>query len=193
MGTSSSRFRNWRCTEKMLFVPTTIDGAWVVRIEKRHDERGFFARTWCRQEFAARGLNPDLAQCSMVYNRSEGTLRGMHVQRRPHAEAKLVRCTRGAAYDVLIDLRPGSRTFKQHFACELVADSHEALYAPEGCAHGYLTLNPDTDMFYQMSEFYAPESATGVRWNDPAFGIVWPAPVRVISRRDAEYADFTAI
>jgi dTDP-4-dehydrorhamnose 3,5-epimerase len=176
----------------MLFVPTSIDGAWVVKVEQVRDERGFFARTWCRTEFAARGLSPELAQCSIAYNQRKGTLRGMHFQMEPFAEAKLVRCTRGAIFDVIIDLRPGSGTFQSHFAAELTDESHDALYVPEGCAHGYLTLTCDTQVFYQMSQVYAPECAAGVRWDDPSFGIIWPAPVKVISRRDAEYADFVA-
>ena len=174
----------------MLFVPTSVEGAWEVKFEKRPDERGYFARTWCRQEFADQGLNPKLAQCSVAYNHRTGTLRGMHFQKAPHAEAKLVWCLRGAAYDVIIDLRPDSKTFRRHFALELVADSGEALYVPEGCAHGYLTLKPRTELFYQISEFHAPAAAAGVRWNDPAFGIAWPGQGRVISKRDAEYGDF---
>lgn len=174
----------------MIFSASSIKGAWVVRVERHDDERGFFARTWCRQEFIEQGLNAQLVQCSIAYNRRRGTLRGMHFQKSPHAEAKLVRCTRGAVYDVIIDLRPGSDTYLDHFALELTASSRDALYIPEGCAHGYLTLTSDTELFYQMAEFYAPECAAGVRWNDPAFGIEWPGPVRVISRRDATYQDF---
>lgn len=175
----------------MIFTPTSISGACLVSMEKRHDDRGFFARSWCREEFAAHNLNPNLAQCSIALNKVKGTLRGMHLQKQPYPEAKLVRCLRGAIYDVIIDLREGSETFKKHFAVELTADSYDALYVPEGCAHGYLTLADDTEVSYQMTEVYAPESATGVRWNDPNFGIVWPGPVIVISQRDAEYPEFT--
>ncbi len=174
----------------MTFHPTQVDGAWLVRVEQRQDERGFFARTWCKREFAAHGLGNDLAQCSVAYNRLKGTLRGMHFQREPYAEQKLVRCTAGAVYDVVLDLRPTSPTFKVHFGVELTAASHDALFIPSGCAHGYLTLTDAAEVFYQMSQFYSAEHAAGVRWNDPAFGIAWPAPVRVISRRDAEYPDF---
>ncbi len=175
----------------MTFVQTSIEGAWVVKVEKRRDERGFFARSWCRREFAANGLNAGLAQCGVAYNPARGTLRGMHFQRPPHAEAKLVRCAKGAIYDVIVDLRPDSRTFKRHYAVELEASTYDALYVPEGCAHGYLTLTPETEVTYQMSQYYAPEAAAGVRWNDPCFGIVWPGPVVVISERDASYPDFS--
>ena len=175
----------------MIFVPTTIEGCWIVKAERKQDDRGYFARTWCRREFAEHGLNPDLAQCSVAYNRRKGTLRGMHFQKPPHAECKLVRCTKGSVYDVVIDLRPDSRSFRRHFGYELSAPSCDALYVPEGCAHGYLTLTRDTELFYQMSEFYAPESAAGFRWDDPAFDIQWPGPVRVISERDAGYAGFS--
>lgn len=162
-----------------------------VRIEPREDERGFFARTWCQREFEQEGLTTRLVQCSVSFNRHKGTLRGMHWQAAPHAEAKLVRCTRGAVYDVVLDLRKESPTYRQWLAVTLTADDHNMLYVPEGCAHGFLTMADDTEVFYQMSEFHNPESACGVRWNDPAFGIRWPEAVSVISDRDRNYPDFT--
>lgn len=174
----------------MTFQKTGIEGAWLVQVEKQHDERGFFARTWCKREFSQLGLSDELVQCSIAHNRVKGTMRGMHFQREPYAECKLVRCTMGAVYDVIIDLRPASPTYKRHFGVELTAASCDALFVPRGCAHGYLTLADDAELFYQMSQFYSPAHAAGVRWNDPAFGVAWPAPVRVISRRDAEYPDF---
>lgn len=174
----------------MIFRPTGLPGAYVVDIEPRVDERGFFARTWCQEEFAAHGLSPRLVQCNISHNRVEGTLRGMHYQVAPAAEAKLVRCTRGAIHDVIVDLRPDSPTFLRHVGVTLTAATHTMLYVPEGFAHGFLTLTDDTEVFYQMSEFYAPECARGARWNDPQFGIAWPGPVRCISPRDATYPDF---
>jgi dTDP-4-dehydrorhamnose 3,5-epimerase len=162
----------------------------VVEIERMEDDRGFFARTWCQREFEKHGLDSRLVQCNLSYNRSKGTLRGMHYQAPPYAEAKLVRCTAGAVYDVIVDLRPGSKSFRQWVGVELTADNRRALFIPEGLAHGFLTLADQTEVFYQMSEFYTPEGARGVRWNDLAFGIQWPAAVAVISPRDAAYPDF---
>ncbi|HZP83020.1 MAG TPA: dTDP-4-dehydrorhamnose 3,5-epimerase [Chthonomonadaceae bacterium] len=176
----------------MHFTATKIKGAYILDIEPREDERGFFARTWCREEFAAHGLNTSLVQCNLSFNTRKGTLRGMHYQAAPHAEAKLVRCTLGALYDVVLDLRPDSATFCQWVAVELTATNRRMLYIPEGCAHGFQTLEDATEVFYQMSEFYHPESARGVRWNDPAFGIAWPPGERIISARDQEYGDFRA-
>jgi len=175
----------------MLFRETTVPGVMAIRIEPHCDERGFFARTWCCREFAAHGLNPGLVQCNISVNIRRGTLRGIHYQSAPHAEAKLVCCTRGAIYDVVVDLRESSPTFKQWIGVELTAQNHEMLYIPEGCGHGFLTLEDDTEVFYQMSEFYEPAAARGVRWNDPAFGIEWPAAVQVISERDANYPLFS--
>lgn len=174
----------------MIFRETRFDGAYVVEPELMEDERGFFARTWCRKEFEAAGLNPALAQCSISFNRRKGTLRGMHYSVAPAAEAKLVRCTAGAIYDVIIDLREGNDTFKRWMAVELSGDNRRALYIPEGVAHGFLTLSDQTEVLYQISEFYRPECARGVRWDDPAFGIEWPAEVTVMSDRDRSYADF---
>lgn len=154
------------------------------------DERGFFARTFCSEEFAAQGLNPRVAQCNLSHNRKRGTLRGMHYQAPPRAEAKLVSCTRGAVYDVIIDLRAGSQTYCRWFSAVLRAGENRMLYVPEGFAHGFQTLEDDTMVFYQMSEFYAPECARGVRWDDPAFGIRWPVAEKIISDKDRRLPDF---
>ena len=174
----------------MKFVPTPLDGVWIVEMDRQEDERGFFARSWCEKEFREQGLNSRLVQCSVSFNARRGTLRGMHYQRAPHAEAKLVRCTRGAAYDVVLDLRSDSKTFKRWTAVELTEENGRAAYIPEGCAHGFQTRKDNTELFYQMSEFYHPESAAGVRWNDPAFGIQWPEEKAIISPRDASLPDF---
>lgn len=174
----------------MIFTPTPLAGAVLVDLDRHEDARGFFARTWCRREFAAAGLGVALAQCSVSHNRRRGTLRGMHYQAAPHEEDKLVRCTRGALYDVIIDLRPGSATYARHFAVELTAENGRALFIPRGFAHGFQSLADDTDVLYQMSEFYAAEAARGVRWNDPAFGIAWPIAEPILHPRDAGYPDF---
>lgn len=174
----------------MIFEPTLLVGAFIVEPELRRDVRGFFARTWCREEFAARGLNPTLAQCSLSVTERRGTVRGMHYQDAPHQEAKLVRCARGAIHDVIVDLRPRSPTFRHHFAVELRGGSYRMLYVPEGVAHGFQTLEDDTEVAYQISAFHRPEAARGVRWDDPAFAIPWPEPVRLVSDRDRSYPDF---
>jgi dTDP-4-dehydrorhamnose 3,5-epimerase len=173
------------------FTETKLAGAFVIDPEPASDERGFFARTWCRREWQARGLTAELVQCSLSFTTRAGTVRGMHYQAPPHAEAKLVRCTRGRIYDVIVDLRPGSPTFKQWSAVELGADDRRMLYVPEGCAHGFQTLTDATEVFYQISASHDPASQRGVRWDDPAFGIVWPdAPSRTISSRDRAFPDF---
>ena len=177
----------------MRFTETTLPGAFVVDVERHEDERGFFARSWCTQEFRDRGLNPCVVQCNVSWNRIKATLRGMHYQATPHAEVKLVRCTRGSVYDVIVDLRERSPTYLGHVGVELSADSHRALYIPDGFAHGFMTLEDDTEVFYQMSALYEPSAAKGVRWNDPAFGIDWPLPVSMISSRDRDYADFRTV
>jgi dTDP-4-dehydrorhamnose 3,5-epimerase len=174
----------------MIFNATSLPGAFVIEPERIEDTRGFFARTWCRREFEAHSLNPNLAQCSISFNKKKGTLRGMHYQAEPYAEAKLVRCTSGAIYDVIIDLRPTSPAFKQHIAVTLSAENRTMLYIPEGFAHGFQTLADDTEVFYQMSEFYTPGAARGVRWDDPAFGLAWPDDERIIIARDQSYPDF---
>lgn len=173
----------------MIFQETKLAGVYEIYVEPKCDDRGFFARSWCQQEFAANGLNSALAQCSISYNARKGTLRGMHYQAAPYPEAKLVRCTKGAIYDVAIDLRPQSPTYKRWVASTLTASNRQMLYVPEHCGHGFLTLEDETEVFYQISEFYHPELSRGVRWDDPAFGIVWPSEVQQISERDRTYSD----
>jgi dTDP-4-dehydrorhamnose 3,5-epimerase len=174
----------------MRFHPTKLAGAYVIEPEPREDERGLFARTYCRDEFAAHGLNTTWVQCNVSYNRLRGTLRGMHWQAEPHGEVKLVRCTRGAAFDVIADLRPDSPTYRQWVGVELTADDRRAVYIPAGVAHGFQTLTDDTELFYQMSEFYYPGLASGARWDDPALGIEWPqAERRIIAERDRSFPD----
>ena len=177
----------------MQFIPTIFAGAYLIEPTRISDERGFFARTYCASEFAAKGLKADAVQCSISYNKMCGTLRGMHFQRQPNAEAKLVRCTAGAIYDVIIDLRQGSRTFAKWAAFELKVQDHNALYIPEGFAHGFQTLADDTEVLYQMFNFFVPKSAGGIRWNDPAFQIEWPLEVSIMSDKDRAYADFEGL
>jgi dTDP-4-dehydrorhamnose 3,5-epimerase len=177
----------------MLFAETRVRGAFVVDVEPIEDERGFFARSWCRDEFETRGLNPCVVQCNVSHNRLAGTLRGIHFQAAPHQEAKLVRCTKGAIYDVVVDLRKGSETFLQHEGVVLNDDNRRALYIPEGCGHAFLTLADDTEVFYQMSQFYAPAAGRGLRWDDESLDIRWPHPVRVISERDRTYPDLERV
>ena len=174
----------------MKFSPTLVAGAFMVDTEAIADERGFFARSFCAREFIEQGLDSRLVQASISYNERRGTLRGMHYQSAPHAEAKLVRCTMGKVYDVLLDLRPQSPSYKRWFGIELSAENRRAVYIPEEVAHGFLTLSDGCEVLYQMSEYYHPECAVGVRWNDPAFAIAWPEPVRQISPRDQGYPDF---
>ena len=176
----------------MIFTETKLAGAFVIELERHTDERGFFARTFCQQEFEAHGLKAEVAQCNVSFNKRKGTLRGMHYQAAPFAEAKLVRCTAGSVYDVIIDLRPASSTFKRHFAVELSAENRRMLYIPESFAHGFQTLEDDTEVFYQMAQRYSAEHARGVRWNDPAFGIEWPKGERIIIERDQNYPDFVS-
>lgn len=173
----------------MRFIPTPLMGAYVIEPEKLEDNRGFFARTWCQKEFANQGLDSNLVQCSISFNKKRGTLRGMHFQVPPFAETKLVRCTQGAIYDVIVDLRSDSPTYLQWTAVELTASNRQALYIPKGFAHGFQTLEDDTEIFYQMSDFYAPEAARGFRWDDPTFKIQWVQEVTVISDRDRTYKD----
>jgi len=174
----------------MMFTEMKVKGAYLIEPQRLEDERGFFARTWCRQEFEAHGLNSRVAQCNISFNPKKGTLRGMHYQIKPYEETKLVRCTTGAIYDVVIDVRPESPSFRQHVGVMLTSGNRHMLYIPEGCAHGFITLEDNTEVSYQISEFYAPDHARGYRWNDPAFGIEWPMEVRVISDRDRNYPDF---
>ena len=174
----------------MIFTETKLNGAYVIELDRIEDDRGFFARSWCAREFADHGLDATLKQCNISFNRKRGTLRGMHYQAAPFEEVRLVRCTRGRIHDVIIDLRPQSPTYMQHFAIILSDDQRNLLYVPKGFAHGFITLHDDVEVFYQISEFYQPEYARGVRWNDPAFGIQWPLQVAAISDRDQRYADF---
>lgn len=174
----------------MIFRETNLTGAFVIELEKFTDERGFFALSWSADEFARHGLASDLTECNISMNKQKGTLRGMHYQKPPHGQAKLVRCTMGAIYDVVIDLRSSSPTFKQWMGLELSAINHLMLFIPKGFAHGFQTLEDNSEVFYQMSYPYVPGSGDGVRWNDPAFAIDWPLPVKVINARDDSYQDF---
>jgi dTDP-4-dehydrorhamnose 3,5-epimerase len=174
----------------MRFIETKLAGAFVIEPQLFEDERGFFTRTFSQREFLQHGCNPELLECNVSFNNRAGTLRGMHFQMTPYAQAKLVRCTAGAIWDAIIDLRPGSPTLRQWVGVELTAGNHRALYIPEGFAHGFITLADETEVFYQMGGVYNAEAARGVRWNDPAFGIEWPRQVAVINDRDANYADF---
>jgi dTDP-4-dehydrorhamnose 3,5-epimerase len=174
----------------VIFKPTELQGAYVIEPERFQDLRGYFARTFCEKEFAAHGLETRIAQCSISFNRKRGTLRGMHYQLAPFEEVKLVRCNRGAILDVIIDLRRGSASFKEHIAVRLDEQNGRMLYVPIGFAHGFQTLEDDTEVFYQMSQAYSAEHARGVRWNDPTFGIRWPDDDRTILERDQNYPNF---
>jgi dTDP-4-dehydrorhamnose 3,5-epimerase len=174
----------------VIFEPTKLAGVFVIRLERREDERGFFARTYCVRELTAAGLDPEFVQSSVSYNRARGTLRGMHYQVAPHDETKIVACSRGAIHDVVVDLRPGSATYRDWLAVELTANEGNALYIPKGFAHGFLTLEDDTSVTYDISAYYEPSSARGVRYDDPAFGVRWPFAPVVISHRDAGYLPF---
>jgi len=176
----------------MILRQTKLPGVFELHLEPTPDERGFFARTWCRREFDNHGLNSNIAQCSVSFNARKGTLRGLHYQAAPFEETKLIRCTKGAVYDVVVDLRPESPAFKQWIGVVLTAANRSMVYVPEGCAHGFLTLEQETEVFYQISEFYNPAAGSGVRWNDAKLGIVWPAAVEVISERDRSYPDLSA-
>ena len=177
----------------MIFTELGVAGAFLVEPQRLEDARGFFARSWCRDEFGARGLDPDLAQCSISFNPRRGTLRGLHWQAAPFEEAKLVRCTRGAIFDVVLDLRPASPTFLRHIAVVLSAESRAAVYVPKGVAHGFQTVEAASEVFYQISQAYVPALARGVRWNDPQFGIAWPIDDPILSERDGAYADFARL
>jgi dTDP-4-dehydrorhamnose 3,5-epimerase len=177
----------------VIFTQTRLAGAFVIDPEPHADDRGFFARTFCTREFAEHGLTTTMVQCNVSLNHHQGTLRGMHWQALPHEEAKLIRCTRGAIHDVIVDLRPGSPTLGEHVGVELTTDNRRMLYAPEGFAHGFLTLEDDTEVFYQMSAFYEPGAARGMRYDDPAVGIRWPDEVRVVSERDRGWPDWGGV
>jgi dTDP-4-dehydrorhamnose 3,5-epimerase len=174
------------------FSETPIASAWMMELEARQDSRGFFARAWCRREFDALGLTSAFAQANLSCTRRAGTVRGLHYQMAPFREAKLVRCTRGAIFDVIVDLRRESLSYLKWFGAPLTADNRRQLYVPEGCAHGYQTLEDDTEVLYQCSEFYTPEAERGVRWDDPAFRIAWPLPVAEVSDKDRAWPDFVA-
>jgi len=175
----------------MIFKETKLKDAYVIEIEKLEDRRGFFARAWCQREFEAHGLVSRVVQANISYNRKKGTLRGLHYQVAPYAETKLVRCTRGAIYDVIVDLRPDSPTYMQWLGVELTAENYKMLYVPEGFAHGFQTLTDETEVTYQVSQFYTPGAEGGVRYNDPAFGIEWPLTVQVISDKDQNWPDYS--
>lgn len=177
----------------MIFLPTVLPGAFIVDPDRRLDDRGYFARTWCRREFEEMGLNTAFVQCSISHSSRRGTLRGMHWQDAPNGEAKLVRCTSGAIWDVIIDLRPESSTYTKHVGVELSADSVRALYIPEGMAHGFVTLVDVCEVSYQMSAYHEPAAARGVRWDDPAFDISWPVANPILHPRDAAYPDFVPL
>ncbi len=177
----------------MEFIETTLAGAFVVRPRRIDDHRGFFARAFCADEFREHGLNPDMLQLNVGFSHKQGTVRGLHYQKAPHAEAKFVRCTRGAVYDVVVDIRPDSPTRGRWVGVELTADNGSMLYAPEGLAHGYQTLVDETEIYYMTTARYAAASAHGVRFDDPAFGIEWPLPVSVISDPDRSWPDFQPI
>jgi dTDP-4-dehydrorhamnose 3,5-epimerase len=175
----------------MIFTETKLPGAYLIELEPQNDERGFFARAFCREEFEKHGLNPGVAQCNVSYNRRKGTLRGLHYQIAPFSEAKLVTCIAGSIYDVIVDLRPDSPHYCDWLAVKLSGRGSRAmLYIPENFAHGFQTLEDDTEVFYQMSQFYNPDAANGCRWNDPAFNITWPEDHRIITERDRSFADF---
>ncbi len=174
----------------MKFTEMGLNGAYVIEIEKLTDERGFFARSYCRNEFEAQGLTPELVQANVSFNIKKGTLRGMHYQISPYEETKLVRCTRGAIFDAIIDLRPESPTYKKWFGVELTADNYKMLYVPEKFGHGFQTLLDNTEVTYQVSQFYTPGAEKGIRWNDPAIGIDWPIPVTVMSAKDKNWPEY---
>ncbi len=174
----------------MIFRQLELPGVFVLEPERKADSRGFFARTYCRQELEDHGLDPTVVQCNVSVNHKKGTVRGMHWQAAPYEEIKLVRCTNGAVYDVVLDLRPDSPTFLNHVGVELTRDNRNAIYIPAGCAHGFQTLEDETEVFYQMSELYYPDAARGVRWNDPSFDISWPLPISKIADKDLAFEDF---
>ena len=174
----------------MRFIPAKLKDAYIIEPEKIEDERGFFARTWCKEQFESKHLDSDVLQCSLSFNKKKGTIRGMHCQIPPFAETKLVSCTKGRLYDVIIDLRPRSETYLQWMFVELTPENRKSLYIPKGFVHGFQTLEDNTEVFYQITESYSPESARGIRWDDPNFNIDWPEPISVISNRDQEYEDF---
>ncbi len=177
----------------MIFMKTRLKDAFVVEPDKLADERGFFARSWCQREFEALGVNKKPVQSNISFNKKRGTLRGLHYQDDPFGEVKLVRCTMGGIYDVIVDLRPASETYLQWISVELTEKNRRLLFVPEGFAHGFMTLRDNTEVFYQMSQYYMPEYARGIRWDDPLFGIRWPMNISIISDKDGRYPDFSAV
>lgn len=177
----------------MTFEPLTLSGAWVIKPDRIEDHRGFFARTWCEREFAERGMSTDLAQCNVSFNKAVGTLRGLHWQAEPHGETKMVRCTSGAIFDVVVDIRPESSTFGSWLGLTLTAENHWALYIPTGFAHGFVTLTRDAEVFYQMSDFFYPNLARGIRWSDETLNIKWPIQIDVVSERDDSLPSFVDV
>jgi len=174
----------------MKFKKTKLEGAYVIELEKQEDERGFFARVWNKKQFENMGLSYEIQQCSISFNKKKGTIRGMHYQEPPYEEVKLVRCTKGKIFDVIIDLRKNSTTFRKWICVELSAENHKIIYVPEGFAHGFQTLEDDSEVFYMISQIYRPEYAKGVRWNDPVFKIKWPLEKTVISDKNHSFIDF---
>jgi dTDP-4-dehydrorhamnose 3,5-epimerase len=177
----------------VIFSETALKGSYLITLEKKCDERGFFARSWCEKEFAAYNLMTRTVQCNVSFNKTKGILRGLHYQAAPFQEAKLIRCTQGSIYDVVVDLRPESPSFRRHIGEILTSREHKMLYVPEGFAHGFQTLEDGTEVFYQMSQFYSPEHARGIRWNDPAFSIQWPIAEPIMVERDRNYPDFASL
>ncbi|MFQ6611076.1 MAG: dTDP-4-dehydrorhamnose 3,5-epimerase [Fidelibacterota bacterium] len=173
----------------MKLVRTKLSGSYIVELEKIEDDRGFFARTWCEEVFLKKGLISKIVQANLSYNHKAGTLRGMHYQRSPHGEVKIVRCIRGAIFDVIVDLRPDSKTYLKWFGTELSAENYKSLYIPVNFAHGFQTLTDDAEIFYLVSQYYHPESSTGLRYDDPAIGISWPLGVTEISGKDSSWPD----
>jgi len=176
----------------MFFKEAKLHGSFIIELQKLEDERGFFARAWCQREFENHGIDVAWVQANLAYTRYQGTLRGLHYQVAPHAEAKLVRCIKGAVFDVSVDLRSGSSTYKQWSGVELSANNHKMVYIPAGCAHGYQALTDEVELFYQVSQFYDSDSERGIRYNDPAFGLEWPLNVEVISDKDKSWPDYIA-
>ena len=177
---------------RLKFAALPVSGAWEIGLEPALDERGLFARTWCEREFAGQGIDARFVQSNLSVTKSSGMLRGMHLQARPHEEAKLIRCVRGRVYDVMLDLRPASKSFLRWHAVELDAQARNAVFIPGGCAHGFVTLSDDCELHYEMSAFYVPEAKRGVLWNDPAFGIRWPVSQPVVSESDRSFPRFDA-
>ncbi len=177
----------------MVFKDTELKDAYIIELERLSDERGFFSRTYCEHEFREHGIEHHIVQANVSYNKVKGTLRGMHYQMQSYGEAKLIRCTKGAIYDVIIDIRPDSKSYKNWISVELNEQNHRMLYVPEGFAHGFITLEDSTEVSYQMSEFYKPGVGKGIRWNDPAFAINWPVAVSEISEKDKNWTDFKQV